>query len=300
MAARSSWKGYLKVSLVAIPVKAYNATSDADSIHLNQLHEECHSRIRYQKTCPIHGEVSNDEIVSGYEYSKGQYVVIDTSELEKLRPQGDKSIDIEKFVPADQLDAIYDSGRTYYLVPDGPVGQKPYALLRDAMQMENRQAIAQVVISNREQLVRLRTLGQLVTMTVLNHASQVKQPSAFEDELVSTPATDKELELTRQLIQALSAEELDLTAYRDTYTEKLTQLIEAKVSGQELVTPPVTAEPQVINLMEALKASVEQATRSTAAAAQQPGGKPPRKMAKGERKGAAAKKKSPGKKRRSG
>jgi DNA end-binding protein Ku len=294
MAARSSWKGYLKLSLVAIPVKAYNATSEANSIHLNQLHDECHSRIRYQKTCPIHGEVSNDEIVSGYEYSKGQYVVVDPGELEKLRPQGDKSIEIDKFIPLDQLDPIYDAGRTYYLVPDGPVGQKPYALLREAMESEGCQAIAQVVISNREQLVRLRPLGRLVTMTVLSHATQVKQPAAFEDELTETKATDKELDLTRQLIQALSTDEFDLAAYRDTYTENLTRLIQSKVEGQELVSAPVTAEPQVINLMEALKASVEQATRTATDS-----GKPPRKMAKAPPKGAAAKKKS-AKKRRSG
>ncbi|MCA9151061.1 MAG: Ku protein [Planctomycetales bacterium] len=298
MAPRSSWKGYLKVSLVAIPVKAYNATSESNSIQLNQLHEECHSRIRYQKTCPIHGEVSQDEIVSGYEYSKGQYVVVDPSEIQQLRPEGDKSIAIDKFIPAETLDRIYDSGRTYYLIPDGPVGQKPYALLRDAMVAENCQAIAQVVISNREQLVRLRPYDNLLTMTVLNHAAQVKLPTAFSDELVSTDSTEKEVELTRQLIQALSADSMEMSEYRDVYTEKLTKLIESKVSGQELVTSPVAAEPQVINLMDALKASVEQATRSQPAKAAKES-KPARKMAQTPRKTAAAKKKPAEKKRKS-
>ena len=298
MAPRSSWKGYLKLSLVAVPVKAYTATSESRSIHLNQLHNECHSRIRYQKTCPIHGEVGSDEIVSGYEYSKGQYVVVDPTELEKLRPQGEKSIEIDKFIPEGRLDTIYDTGRTYYLVPDGPVGQKPFALLRDAMESEQSQAIAQVVISNREQLVRLRPVGKLVAMTVLSYATQVKQPSAFEDELIEPSASDKELELTRQLLQALYAENFDFGAYHDTYTEKLTALIQARVDGQELVTPPAAAEPHVINLMDALKASVAQATQAAAPAS--PAAKPPRKMAKAAPKRATAKKKSTDKKRKSG
>jgi DNA end-binding protein Ku len=294
MAARSSWKGYLKLSLVAIPVKAYNATSESSGIQLNQLHQECHSRIRYKKTCPIHGEVSNDEIVSGYEYSKDQYVVVDPAELEKLRPEGDKSIEIDRFFPADRLDTIYNAGRAYYLVPDGPVGQKPYALLRDAMNSEQCHAVAQVVISSREQLVRIRTLGKLITMTVLNHAADVKLPEAFQDEVIEPSASKKELELTRQLIHALSSDEIDIGDYHDTYTERLTQLIQARVDGKELVTPPMSAEPQVINLMEALKASVEQAAKSRPATPE----KPPRRMAKAAVKGGAAKAKGGAKKTR--
>src|SRR4051794_37626545 len=115
MAPRSTWKGYLKISLVSIPVKAYSATSSSRQVALHQLHAECHSRIQYKKTCPIHGEVANDEIVSGYEFAKGQYVVIDPSELAKLRPAGDKSINVDAFVSADRIDPLYHSGTTYYL-----------------------------------------------------------------------------------------------------------------------------------------------------------------------------------------
>jgi DNA end-binding protein Ku len=299
MVARSSWKGYLKLSLVAVPLKAYNATSEGSGIQLNQLHDECHSRIRYQKTCPVHGQVSNDEIVSGYEFAKDQYVIVDTSEIQKLRPEGDKSIDIKQFIPASELDPIYDSGRTYYLVPDGPVGQKPYALIHSAMELEGTHAIGQVVISNREQLVRLRPIGKLIAMTVLTHAANVKLPAAFEDELVETKSTDKELELTRQLIQAMTSEEFDLGQYRDTYTERLSLLIQSKIEGEDLVTPPAIAEPQVINLMEALKASVERAGRTAQPARGTPA-KPERKMATGARKKAATpKKKSQPKKKKS-
>src|ERR1022692_3197516 len=132
MAARSSWKGFLKLSLVSVPVKAYTATaSEGGGVKLNQLHAGCNSRIKYQKSCPIHGEVSGDQIVSGYEYSKDQYVVIDTAELDKLRTEDSKAITIQEFIHSDALDAMYFSGTTYYLVPDGPVGQRPYAVLHE-------------------------------------------------------------------------------------------------------------------------------------------------------------------------
>src|SRR5262249_45227119 len=150
---RSSWKGFLKLSLVSVPVKAFTATTTSGSeIRLNQLHAECHSRIKYQKVCPLHGEVSNDEIVSGYEYAKGQYVVIDTAELDKLRTEDDKAIKIDAVLEADTLDPIYSDGKTYYLVPDGPVAQRPYAVVRQAMAEEKRVALAQVVLHGREQL----------------------------------------------------------------------------------------------------------------------------------------------------
>src|SRR5213594_1891857 len=128
MAARSTWEGYLKLNLVSVPVKAFSAnTAGGGRIGFNQIHAKCHSRIRYKKVCPIHGEVSNDEIVSGYEYAKGQYVLIDPEELSKLRPGSDKTINIDVFIRPEDLDPMYFTDRTYYLAPDGKVGQKPYA-----------------------------------------------------------------------------------------------------------------------------------------------------------------------------
>src|SRR5436309_4016380 len=162
MAARSSWKGFLKLSLVSVPVKAYTATASGGAeVHLNQLHAECHSRINYKKTCPIHGEVANDQIVSGFEHAKGQYVIVDTDELDKLRSEDDKAINIDSFVKAGTLDPVYCTGKTYYLVPDGPIGQKPYAVLHDGMVDLDRQAIARVVMHGREQVVLLRAMNGL-------------------------------------------------------------------------------------------------------------------------------------------
>src|SRR6185436_5718952 len=152
MAARSSWKGFLKLSLVSIPVKAYTASaSGGTEIRLNQLHAECNSRINYKKTCPIHGEIPNDQIVSGYEYSKGQYVIIDTDELDKLRNEDDKAININTFIEPDTLDQMYASGKCYYLVPDGPVAQKPYTVLHQGMEEMGRYGVAKIVMHGKEQ-----------------------------------------------------------------------------------------------------------------------------------------------------
>jgi DNA end-binding protein Ku len=126
MAVRSCWKGFVRLSLVTVPVKAYTAAATGGGdIHLNQLHAQCHSRIHYKKVCPIHGEVSPDDIVSGYEYAKGRYVVIDPSELDKFRSAADKAITIHTFIAPQALDPVYQTDKSYYLVPDGPVGQKP-------------------------------------------------------------------------------------------------------------------------------------------------------------------------------
>ncbi len=264
MAPRSSWKGFLRLSLVSVPVKAFTAnSSDRSEIALNQLHKECHSRIRYQKVCPIHGEVEKDEIVSGYEYTKGQYVEVNPDEVEKLRPESDKSVSFKGFIPAGRIDAMYFKGRSYFLVPDGPMGQKPYTLLRECMVEEDVHAIGEVVISGREQLVLLRPHEQLLSMSVLSLDSQVKKAAIFEDEIVKTDYTEDEVKLTKMLIDATKLDEFDYSEFKDDYVEKLTALIQAKVEGSEIVTPPAVEERPVVNLLEALKQSVAEASKSS-------------------------------------
>lgn len=275
MAARSSWKGFLKLSLVSVPVKAYTATSSGGGdIRLNQLHAECHSRIQYKKWCPIHQEVTNDQIVSGYEYSKGQYVIVNPDELDKLRTEDDKAIKIDAFISPDDLDPVYYTGRTYYLLPDGPVGQKPYAVVHKAMVDEERYAVAQIVMHGKEQTVLLRPIDNLLAMSMLNYEDEVTKPSAFEEEAPKTEVSPDELKLAKTLIAVSTPKKFDFATYKDMYTEKLTKLIEAKVAGEEIVAPPVHEQAQIINLMDALKASVAQAQAPEAAEA-----KPPKKMA---------------------
>lgn len=282
---RSSWKGYLRLSLVSVPVQAFTASvSGGGKIHLNQLHDECHSRIKYQKVCPIHGEVSSSEIVSGYEYSKGNYVVVEPDELDKLRTEGDRAINIDTFISPEEIDPLYFDGRTYYLVPDGPVGQKPYAVLYRGMEEQNKYAVGQAVFSGKEQLILVRPVDGLLTMSMLSYESQVRPPSALHDEFEKPTVTKEELRLAETLITASTAEDFDLSKYEDLYTARLTQLIEAKVEGREVVSPPAEEEAPVINLMDALRKSVAQAKggKPKKAAA------PPKKMAPSRRKKVAA------------
>lgn len=318
MPAHAAWKGYLRVSLVSVPVAAYTAASrhTARGIELNQLHATCKSRIRYKKVCPIHGEVSSDEIVSGYEYAEGQYAIVDKSELDELRLPGEKSLAIDAFVPGDSIDPVYLAGQTYYLTPDGPVGEKPYALLRDSLDEEELHAVGKVVISRRERLVRVRASGPLLAMDVLQYEAETKPRAAFEDEAPSASSSAQEKKLTKSLLEAMRAESFDPSHYKDDYVERMTEMIQAKVKGYELVASPPEDEPQVINLMEALKQSVKRISkpgakasttksamsgsraRSTPAKKAASARKPPRKAAASVSSRGAAKKKTT--KRKSG
>jgi DNA end-binding protein Ku len=289
MPPRTSWKGFLRLSLVSVPVKAYTANATGSEIRLNQLHAECNSRIQYKKTCPAHGEVGNDEIVKGYEYAKDQYVVIDPEEISKLRVMNDKTINLEGFVAEDALDPIHHTGKTYYLTPDGVAGEKPYLLLRATMAERGLTALARMVISGREQLVLLRPYEDMLALTVLSHHASVKSVDAFRDEVPQAELTAEEMKLTETLVDASIIEELDFASYENTYVNQMRELIEAKVASQELVTAPNQEEPKILNLMEALKQSVANAQ-----------GEAPKAPAKKKMAASAKRKKVATKKRKSG
>ena len=229
------------------------------------LCSKCHSRIRQKTVCPVHGELDRGEIVKGYEYTKDQYVVIDLDELDRLRAEDEgKAIKIDAFIDPSQLDPIYFTESSYFLLPDGAAGQKPFALLYRAMLEKGLYCIAHVVLHNREQLVSVRALDDILCMTTLRYAHQVKATSAFADERVETSVSEAESALASTLIDETTLAEFDLSAYQDQYTERLTRLIEAKVSGAEIVEAPSSEAPSVINLMEALKASVSRAQEAKA------------------------------------
>jgi DNA end-binding protein Ku len=289
------FKGFLRLSLVSVPVKAVTANVSSAEVHFNQLHAECNSRIRYLKSCPTHGEVSNDEIVSGYEYAKDQYVLVDQAEIQKIRKKSEKSVDITGFIRSEQLDPIYFSGKTYYLLPDGPAGHKPYQLMRDAMVAEGLYAIGSAILSGREQPVCIRPMDSLLAMCVLTHAEKVKRASEFRDEVKDTKITKEEMQLTKTLVDASKIESFDFTVYKDHYVEEVNQLIEAKVEGKEIVAVADEEQPKVINLMEALKASVDQARQAGGAAPARSGSKEIKaKMAPSTRERTAASKRKSG------
>ncbi len=257
--ARSSWDGFLRLSLISIPVRAFDsAAPQRGEIHFHQLHKSCGERIQYKKFCPVHGEVGKDEIVSGYQVKKNEYVEIDRDELTELRAEGDESIDIQAFVPPDSVDATYYSGNTYYLVPNGPAGQKPYALLDQVMAEKSVYAIGQVVLSGHEQAVLIRPVGKVLTMTVLFYETQVKSPATVEPELTETKVSAQERKLAAALVDESLVEKFDLSTLKDRYTERVTELIEAKAGGKRLEPRKKAKAPGVINLMDALKKSLEE------------------------------------------
>ena len=291
MAPRTSWKGYLKLSLVSVPVKAFTANNTSEDVRLNQLHVECHSRIKYQKVCPEHGEVKADQITSGYEYAKGQYVVIDPQEVAKLRSQSDQTVKIHGFVPAVEVDPVYYAGKNYYLAPDGAGGAKAYALLHKGMVDREVYAIGQVVLSGREQLVVLRPAQNMLVMTVVNYAKKVKPIEDFADLVDAEEITPEEMSLTETLISASILKDFDYASYKDSYNEQLTKVIQMKVDGQEIVQVPDHEEPKILNLMEALKKSV---------AAAQTAAPPSKKTAVKKMAPSATGKRSAAKKKKSG
>jgi DNA end-binding protein Ku len=259
MASRTSWKGFLKLSLVSVPVKAYTANNAEEEIRLNQLHGECHARVRYKKVCPEHGELKADDIVSGFEHAKDSYVVVDDDELGKLRTKSDRAVHIDGFVNPASIDARYHAGRTYYLVPDGVAGSRPYALLCQGMREASVVAIAQVVLAGREQLVLVRPQDAMLVMSVLHYPKRVKEATPFQDELPREELSKEELKLTHTLIGASLLQDFDLRSYKDAYIENLSKLIQLKIQGQEIVQAPDLEEPKILNLMEALKRSVAEA-----------------------------------------
>jgi DNA end-binding protein Ku len=255
MSARATWKGYLKISLVNIPIKVFPATESSGSISFNQLHGECQTRIQQKKWCPhCEREVPNSEIVKGFEFEKGRYVIMADEDLEKVRPESTRVIDLVQFADGASLDPMYVD-RTYYLAPDGRVAGDAFAVMREGMQ--GKVGIGKLALYGREYLVAVRPFQRGIVMHTLHHAAEMRGIDAV-DELQSVPTTVKpeEMKLARQVIQTFE-QPLNLAEYKDEYREGLQRIIDAKVAGEEIVATSAEAPPKVVNLMEALKKSLD-------------------------------------------
>ena len=255
---RASWRGQLRFGLVSFEVQAINAEIKENAeVHFHLLHEPDHERIHFAKVCPKHGEVSNDEIVEGYEYAKGKYVEFDKEELDELRTAKEKALTIDLFVDSHDIDPIYFDGRMYYLIPSGASSPEPYALLAAAMEKKKRWGVGQVVFSGREQLAVVRPLAGMLTMAMLNYDAEIRKPSDLKQEFTRAHTTPRKLHLAEQLVEQWQEHEFDFSTYKDRYRQKVKQAIEAKRRGEEPPAPHDEA-PEVINLMEALQKSVAQ------------------------------------------
>jgi DNA end-binding protein Ku len=255
VAARATWKGFLKISLVNIPIKVFPATESAGTISFNQLHGECQTRIQQKRWCPhCNREVPNSEIVKGYEFEKGHYVVLTEEDLEKVRPESTRVIDLVQFADEASIDPMFVD-RAYYLAPDGSVASEAFAVMRDGM--AGKVGVGKLALYGREYLVAVKPQGRGIVMYTLHHAAEIRSIDQV-DELNSVPTSVKpaEMKLAQQVISTFEGP-LDLASYTDEYRAGLQQIIDAKIAGQEVVAPAQEAPAKVVNLMDALRKSLD-------------------------------------------
>jgi DNA end-binding protein Ku len=255
MAARATWKGFLKISLVNIPIKVFPATESSGSIAFNQLHGECRTRIQQKRWCPhCAREVPNTEIVKGYEFEKGRYVVLSEEDFDKVRPESTRVINLVQFADEASLDPMYVD-RVYYLAPDGKMAAEAFAVMREGMR--GRVGVGKLALYGREYLVAVRPQQRGIALYTLHHAAEIRSIDLVE-ELGSVPETVNadEMKLARQVIGTFEGP-LNLNDYKDEYREGLQRIIDAKIAGEETVTPEAEAPAKVVNLMEALQKSLQ-------------------------------------------
>ena len=259
MAARPTWKGYIKVSLVTIPVRVYPATESSATIAFNQLHAECQTRIQQKKWCSTcEREITSAEVVKGYEFEKGRWVVMDEEDIAKVKTESSKVINLLQFTDADAIDPMYVD-KAYYLAPEGPMAADAYAVMREGMQ--GKAGIGKVAIHGREYLVAVKPHKQGLVMYTLHHAAEIRTIDQIEElREVRGQVNPAEMKLARQVIESIEGD-LNLSDYKDEYQEGLRAIIEAKVAGEEFVAPEESAPPKVVDLMEALRKSLDQVSR---------------------------------------
>ena len=270
---RTIWKGALSFGLVNIPVGVYPATSDK-SIHFNQFEEGTSDRIRYKKVNERTGEeVSNDRIVRGFDLGGGEYVILTEEELESAEPKKSRQIEISDFVGLADIDPVYFR-TSYYLAPEGAGSDKAYALLRRAMSEAGRIGIATMVMRNKEYLVAIRPEDDALALHTMYFSDEVRSPGKELPELPENgEVSDRELSMAQLLIESMESE-WDPERFHDTHREKVEALIEEKAQGHEIVIQSAPEEPaKVVDLMEALNASVKAAAKPGAKA----GGRTPAK-----------------------
>lgn len=257
MSIRPFASGTVSFGLVTIPVKLYSTGESAAGITLNMLHAKCGSRLRQQYVCPVDNEVvGRDEMVKGYEYAKGQYVLFTEEELKALNPEPTNTIEIAEFVPLENVDPIYYE-KSYYLGPDKN-GDKPYRLLAEAMKKTGRAALARYAARGKDYLVLLRPFEGGLILQQLRYADELRPFS--EVPLGPAEVKEPELRLAMQLIEQIASDEFRPQEYEDTVRMRTRELIERKVQGEEITAaPPEAPRAQIIDLMAALKASLEAA-----------------------------------------
>lgn len=273
------WKGSISFGLVNIPVKLYAATEDKD-VKLRNLHSKCHTPIQYEKKCPNCDEaVGNDEIVKGYEYVKGKFVILEEDELKQLKQElEDKAVEIIDFVNLDEIDPIYFN-RSYFIGP-GENGAKAYSLLREALLKSGKIGVAEMTIRSKQQLAVLRVYQNTIVMETIHYPDEVRKASDVPSVPEKTDLEEKELDTAIMLIDQLTTS-FNPESYKDDYREALLNLIQKKAGKNEGKTPADAPRENVVDLMSALQASIDKSKDKPAAK---------ETAAKTKKKGAAGKK----------
>ncbi len=257
MAPRASWKGYIKLSLVSCPVRLYPATSGSERITFNQLHKDTHNRINMKPVDPELGLVERSDLVKGYEYEDKQYIIIDDSDLEAVRIESNHTLNIEAFVDEKDVDVIYQDA-PYYLAPDGAMAEETFGVLREAMRAAGKLAIARLVMTNRERVVTIGARENGMFVTTLRNPSEVRSTAEYFAGIPATKPDPEMLQLAEKLIEQ-KVQKFDPKMYEDRYEAALMEMIREKLKGHKPIIAAAPERGNVINLMDALKASLGQA-----------------------------------------
>jgi DNA end-binding protein Ku len=262
---RTIWNGSINFGLVNIPIGLAVAQQRKD-ISFRTLHRECGTPIKQKRWCPVHErDVEADELVKGWEFAKGQFVMVEDSDFEAVALQRSQSVDIDRFVSLDDVDPLYFD-RTYYLSPaDAPAQRRPYVLLLRAMQEANVAAIGKFVLWGKENLCLIRPLGDALALETLFFAEDIRPRAEIDDAVGETEVSDPELDMARQLVASLVGEFVP-EEFENVYRGELRAMLEAKLEGREITVPEPAPEAPVIDLMDALKQSVAQAKKQRAPA----------------------------------
>lgn len=253
-APRATWKGHICISLLSIPVKMFNAVSSPSRVSFNQLHKDCHNRLKQQMVCPEHGAIERSDIVKGYEYEDGKYVVMEEADFEKVKLETNDTIEITEFIDAEELNPLYHES-AYYVAPESALAEDGFRVVREALRASGRIGLGRVVLSGREQVVALQVVDKGFLLTTLRSAEEVRSPETYFEDIPNGNVPADQVKLAKELIEHLEAD-LDLSRFKDRYQESLLEIIKAKIAGSEPVIVQQEKAGKIINIVDAIKQSL--------------------------------------------
>jgi len=259
MAARPYWKGQIRLALVSIPVEIYSATKSGASVAFNQIHEPSGKRIKYEKTVPGIGPVDEDDIVRGFQYEKGSYVLIDNAEIEAVKLESKKTLELTQFVDHEEIDVLYYE-KPYYVVPADDLAEDAFIVLREALRRTKKVGLGQLALRGRESVVSLKPCGRGIVLETLRYADEVNKAQGYFRDIGEAQPDEELLDLAELLITKKTAK-FDPAKFHDRYIDALHELIERKRKGKTITADDEPAAPSrgsnVVDLMAALKKSIE-------------------------------------------